>query len=505
MPEVRTTAGRVRGRTENGLAVFRGIPFAQPPVGKLRLQAPVPCAEWHGVREAFAFGPPPPQASNPVIPWSGSPLRTTAAVGDPGEWLTVNVWSPDTQASGLPVLVWIYGGGFMRNSSAGPTRDGSHLAAQGRIVVVSFNYRVSVEGFGRFDGAPDNRGLLDQIAALEWVRDNIAAFGGDPANVTVGGESAGACSVAILLGARPARGLFHRAIVQSFPGVLPSLELATDIATVVADRVGRRPTLGDLVTVDPQTLAEAAAAVAKDTAGYQDRWGYELVVTPTLVGPVIDPVVVPEMPERALARGAGKDVALLVGHSRDEFDMFIMSEFGGPDAITAEQADQALRELSPAPDGPRVYRSANPGASDAQLFSAVCSDAMIRIPTVRLARAHTGGGGTTHLFELCYDETRAGAGHCIEMPLIFDTFDSDFGRWIYGSPPPDTAVALGEQMRSAWLSFIRTGDPGWPTYTPQTRQTRIFDVRSRTARYPERDSDRIWEGVTFEPLPLRQQ
>jgi para-nitrobenzyl esterase len=167
-PEVRTTTGLVRGRSENGLAVFRGIPFARPPVGELRFAAPQPADAWDGVREAFSFGPPPPQSlvfgppSNPVT-------------GD--DWLTVNIWSPHLGAE-LPVMVWIYGGAYAIGQSGDPSYDGTRLAAEGDVVLVSFNHRLGVDGFGQLEGAPANRGLLDQVAALEWVRENIAAFGG---------------------------------------------------------------------------------------------------------------------------------------------------------------------------------------------------------------------------------------------------------------------------------------------------------------------------------------
>jgi para-nitrobenzyl esterase len=176
---VATRTGRVRGTYADEVHAFRGIPYAQPPVGRLRFAAPVPHERWDGVRDATAFGPPPPQ-----------PMRVTTS----DEWLTVNVWTPEVGASGLPVMVWLYGGRFTTGASDESECDGSRLAAGG-VVVVGLNYRVAGEGFMLIDGAVPNRGLLDQVAALQWVRDNIAGFGGDPSNVTVFGESAGAASV----------------------------------------------------------------------------------------------------------------------------------------------------------------------------------------------------------------------------------------------------------------------------------------------------------------------
>jgi len=211
-PEVRAAAGTVRGTREGGVAVFRGIPFAEPPVGVLRFAAPRPVRASNGVREALSFGPPPPQGGH----FGMDALEHGVASDD---WLTVNVWSPAPEpGAALPVMVWIQGGAYVIGMSGRPEYDGGRLARDGGVVVVTFNYRVGIEGFAHIEGAPANRGLLDQVAALEWVRDNIRAFGGDPDRVTVFGQSAGGGSVAALLAMPRAAGLFRRAIVQSMPG-----------------------------------------------------------------------------------------------------------------------------------------------------------------------------------------------------------------------------------------------------------------------------------------------
>ncbi|MFI5783988.1 carboxylesterase/lipase family protein [Nocardia sp. NPDC051570] len=488
---VRTTTGLVRGKSENGLAVFRGIPFAQAPVGKLRFQAPVPYSPWNGVRDADSFGPPPPQAST----------NSTTSSGD--EWLSVNVWSPDVKAARLPVLVWIYGGAFIIGSSSEPIYNGATLASHG-AVVVSFNYRVSMEGFGRIEGAPTNRGLLDQIAALRWVGDNIAAFGGNPENITLFGQSAGAGSIAMLLAAPSARGLFHRAIAQSVPTALQSPELATDIATVVANQVDKHPTVAELTSIDPWTLARAAKTVSDNIPQHQDRWSFGLVVAGTPFGPVIDPESLPESPWQALARGASRDIALIVGHTRDEYNLMITAS-GGADTITAAHTEQALSLLPPIPDGPRAYRAAYQHASDEQLYQIACSDFLFRMPSLHLAQAHATGGGATYLYEFRYETKTMGAAHTAELPLLFGTLDTAAGERLYGNPPPQTAVALAEQIQTEWLSFAETGDPEWPTYTSDSQQARRFDTTSTTGRYPEQESQQIWAAATFDPLPLRQR
>lgn len=199
IPDIATVGGAVRGRHEDGLVVFRGIPFAEPPVGSLRFAAPRPVRRWEGTRESFMFGPPPPQ----------EPLSPAIPAPTPGgeNWLTVNVWTPDPDpATKRPMMVWIYGGAYKFGSVDDPAYDPSRLARDGNLVLVTFNHRVGIEGFAHIEGAPANRGLLDQVAALTWVRENITAFGGDPGQVTVFGESAGAGSVAALLAMPSARG-----------------------------------------------------------------------------------------------------------------------------------------------------------------------------------------------------------------------------------------------------------------------------------------------------------
>ncbi|WP_405088848.1 carboxylesterase/lipase family protein [Microbispora sp. NBC_01389] len=227
-PEVRTAAGVLRGGREAGIAVFRGIPYAESPVGALRFAAPRPVGGWVGVRPAVAYGPPPPQ--------SGLLGGSQEAAGD--DWLTVNVWTPEPDpAAGLPVMVWIPGGGYVAGNSGLPEYDAGRLAASG-VVVVTLNYRLGIEGFALIDGAPANRGLLDQVEALRWVRDNIRAFGGDPGRVTVFGQSAGGGSVAALLAMPRAAGLFRRAVAQSVPGTFFSPELAADITAACAAELG---------------------------------------------------------------------------------------------------------------------------------------------------------------------------------------------------------------------------------------------------------------------------
>jgi para-nitrobenzyl esterase len=475
-----TRAGRVRGTSADGVHTFRGIPYAQPPVGILRFAAPMPHEPWDGVLDAYEFGPPPPQ-----------PMRVTSSE----EWLTVNVWTPDPAASGLPVMVWLYGGRFTTGASDESDCDGTRLAAAG-VVVVSPNYRLAGEGFMAIDGAVPNRGLLDQVAALQWVRDNIAGFGGNPDNVTVFGESAGAASVVSLMVMPAATGLFHRGIAESVPAFLFGSDLAADVADVVAEKLGRRATASDLEGVAPQDLADAVAGIE-----YRDRWGYGLAVRRSQFGPVVDGEILPDSPFRAFAAGAARGLDLLIGHNRDEY-RYVVYENGGPHAITAEQAETALNSLPPIPNGAQAYRAAHPQADHAELYELVCSDFVYRMPTLHIAQAHASGGGATYLYEFCFDASPIGAAHTTEIPLVFGTLDSPIGSALYGSAP--NAEAVSREMSATWRAFATDGDPGWPAYNADQQLTRVFGAESRTTRYPEQASQQIWANHRFDPFTLQR-
>ena len=497
-PEVRVVAGTVRGGREAGVAVFRGIPFAEPPVGPLRFAAPRAVRRWDGVRAALSYGPPPPQ---------GGAFGMDALSGDEAadDWLTVNVWSPDPGPdAGLPVMVWIQGGGYVIGMSGLPEYDGGRLARDGGVVLVTFNYRVGLEGFGQFDGAPANRGLLDQVAALEWVRDNIRAFGGDPARVTVFGESAGAGSVAALLAMPGAAGLFGRAVAQSVPGTFFSPELAADIAGRCAAELGLRPTVADLTTVAPARLSAAGDAVGAKTARWAERWGRPAYRSIPF-SPVVDGDTLPVTPWQALADGAGRDIDLLVGHTRHEQRLFTALE-GLLGQVTEEQAATALRVFAPGPDGERRYRAGFPAAGPDELYELVHSDWLFRMPSLHLAEAQIAAGGRAHVYELTWPAPGLGgafgACHGLDVPLVFGNLDRGQPAALIGAGPPAEAEALSAGMRAAWTAFAAHGDPGWPGYDAAQRRVQLFDTRPVVTAYPEETSRLIWQDHVFPVLPL---
>ena len=492
-PVVRTGGGLVRGRTGGGVAVFRGIPFAQPPVGDLRFAAPRPARPWDGVREAAAFGPPPPQSGLGL-----NPLPPADPGADSGDWLTVNVFSPDLGAAGLPVMVWIYGGAYRSGSASNPGYDGT-LLAQRDVVVVTFNHRVGVEGYAYLPGTPANRGLLDQIAALRWVRENIAAFGGDPDRVTVFGVSAGAGAIAALLVMPAAVGLFRRAIAQSVLGTFFSPALAGDVTAAIAAEAGLPATAEAFAAADPARLAAVAATVR--AADHRDRWG-RVAYTGMPFSPVVDGEVLPAPPWRALAMGTGRGIDLLTGHTRDEFRLF-MQLAGIRGQVSTEAAADALRGLAPGDDGEAAYRKAYPDADHETLFELVHSDWLFRMPSLHLAQAHAAAGGRTFLYEISYPAPADGLGSChaIDVPLVFGVYRG-IGQMLFGPEPSASVVRLGDLMRSQWAAFATDGDPGWPPYAPGRRTTRIFADPPDVAPYPERASLHIWDQHRFGVLEL---
>lgn len=506
-PVVRTACGAVRGRTEEGLTVFRGIPFAQPPVGDARFAAPRRPRPWDGVRDAYAFGPPPPQDLGGA--GGGGGAGVAGGVGGAGalegdDWLTVNVWTPAPDpAAHRPVMVWIHGGAYKMGHSGSPAYDARRIAADGDLVVVTLNYRLGMEGFAHIEGAPANRGLLDQVAALVWVQDNIAAFGGDPDQVTVFGESAGAGSVAALLAMERAAGLFRRAVAQSVPGTFFSAGLARDLGTALAGEVGLRPTFTDLSGVAPDQLVKAGQALAPKMPGNVARWG-QAAPTVTPYAPVVDGEVLRVAPWQALASGAARGVELVVGHNRDENRLFTALA-GKLGEIGEDRASAALRLY--APGGEAAYRAAFPDASADDLYERVQTDWLFGMPSLHLAEAHLAGGGRAHVYELTWSapafEGALGACHALDVPLLFGTFQEGLALLQFaGAEPSEEALVLSDRFRSAWTAFARTGEPGWPAYDTVRRLVQVLDAEPAVVPYPEETSRLLWEGHEFAPLTL---
>ncbi len=483
---VRTTSGRVRGIATNGVSAFLGIPYAAPAVGRARFAAPRPAPAWEGVRDATAHGPTPLQA--PYPPPMDRLLPAAVAPGD--DYLSVSVWTPDPGAGGLPVIVWLPGGAFVRGAASLPAYDGSAFARDG-VVLVGVNYRLGVPGFGVVRGAPQNLGIRDQLLALQWVQDNVSAFGGDPSRVTVMGESAGGMSVATLLAAPPAKGLFAQAVMQSGNATVAAHpDDARRVTEAVAARLGVPATAEALGDADPDALLAAQTAVGIEVASRPDpaRWGASVIRSGLGVMslfPTLDGEVVPDVPLTRIAAGSATGIPLLTGTTTEEFRLFTVPT-GVAGALTDEGLAAAVARYGWDPAVARRYAAHRPGASPGDVLTAMLTDAAFRAPTVALAEAQHAAGAATFVYELGWATPVAGLGacHALDLGFVFDTLGADDQSELLGPEPPQ---ALADTMHTAWVAFAAGGDPGWPRYTPSERAVMVFDVRSAVVHDPRAD------------------
>jgi para-nitrobenzyl esterase len=455
---IKTQQGEVRGSTIDGVNSFKGIPYAAPPFGANRLRPPQPVVAWSGVRDALNFGPTVPQ---PTVPSSLDNLLPNPNI--PGEdCLNLNIWSPELGSIRHPVMVWIHGGLF--EFGTGAAYDGSHFARDG-IVCVTINYRVGAEGFLYLGRGNANLGLLDQIAALEWVRDNILAFGGDPDNVTIFGESAGAMSVATLLAIPRAEGLFRRSISQS--GAAHHTISATTARRVgrhLAKKLGVAATRKAIAAVPIDRLIQAQSELDADLVECPDPqyWGREVVAAMLLWQPVVDGDVIPSPPLDRIAAGAGAGIEVLVGTNTDEHRAMLVPG-GAIDRVTPGSLAVAIEAYGlPLEKTLFAYRALHPGASSGDLFAAIVTDWYWRIPVIRLADAHAQGGSATYMYEFT------------------------------GTEPPQQ---LADKMHAAWVAFTTNGNPGWPKYDLSHRATMRFDLTSAVVDDPHSAERTLWEGV----------
>jgi para-nitrobenzyl esterase len=506
-PRVETASGRVEGSREGEVLVFRGIPYARAPQGALRLRAPLPPVPWTGVREARAFGPAAPQTPGRLAALLGNPTETFAE-----DCLFLNVWTPAADAARRPVLVWLHGGAFQTGSGSQPVYRGARLAQRGDAVVVTVNYRLGALGFlhlpalaGEEGGATSNFGLLDQLAALAWVRENIAAFGGDPENVTLFGESAGAMSVGTLLGTPRARGLFSRAILQS--GAASNVydrEDALRVAETFMKELGLAAS--DLEGLRAQPLEAVLAA--------QDRAVAQLLgVVPQLpFQPVVDGDVLPRPPLAAIEDGLARDVSVLIGTNLEEQKLYSPTD---PKAQSLDEEGllrRCRRALpAPGPDGRprgehavRRYRTAREGRYDVsprELWFAIETDRWFRIPATRLAEQQAAHQPATYAYLFTWKSPALGgmlgSCHALEIPFVFGCVDDRLVQRFVGDHP--AAAGISRRMQDAWLAFARTGDPGhpelgeWPRYDAARRATMLLGEECRVEDAPFETERAFWD------------
>ena len=483
-PIVPTTADRVQGTTSKGASVFLGIPYAAPPFGPNRFQAPRPPEAWDGVRPATTYGHTAPQ-----------PHRQFTLVPEPvtpgPDCLNLNVFTPDPSPEArLPVLFWIHGGGFTAGSNASPWYRGERFAARG-IVTVSINYRLGAEGFLVLPDAaeaPHNRAVRDWVAALEWVRDNIAAFGGDPGRVTIAGQSAGGVACSTLLVTPSAKGLFRNAICMSgarTPSATP--EQSAPLTAAVAAELGIEPTLAALREVDPERLMEAqepAAAAAAAAARAQSDGGGRTEAVPLSFGPIVDGDVIP-------TKGLQVDpaVGVLAGATAEEFNSAMR---GLKDSMDDARLTRRLGRLGLDDERIAAYRRRYPDAENWWLFGQALSDSSFKAGALRMVERWSAGGGRAWLYDFEWRSAApAGFGsvHCLDLPFAFDNLDADGVAEVTGPEPPQ---ALADAMHEAFVGFVTEGDPGWAPYDASRRAGMVFDEKSEVVDDPWRFERETW-------------
>jgi len=499
---VKTKSGAVRGRNVQGVAAFKGIPYAAPPIGLRRFVAPVPPQPWDGVREASAFSPTPPQADLSSQRMPG--LDLSPIVGESwrkgDDYLTLNIWTPEPGAQGLPVMVFIYGGAFVAGGSSTPLYDGESFARDG-VVLISFNYRLGAEGFLPLSGGETNVGLRDQIAALTWIQDNIAAFGGDPNKVTIFGESSGALSVDTLLAVPSAIGLFRRAISQSGGAQhTMSIEQATRVAARLGEILGMNASRESFASLSFEQIVAAQSQLLPGSLDLTTAQDTDPTGGLTLFMPVRDGDLISTQPVDAIRRGASATVDLLLGTNSQEMNLYyvptgLLNLIDSDEKVCASIGGRHPQSESLV----ATYRACRPVASSGELFSAIMTDWMFLIPTVRLAEAHAPYPGGTYLYEFAWPSTTCGgmlgACHGLELGFVFDTLDTPglMGpQGLVGENPP---VELAKRIHQTWIKFAATGDPGWIPFSAQQHQVMCINTAWEILNDPRPIERHSWDGA----------
>ena len=489
-----TAFGRIRGADIGGIKTFKGIPYGANTAGTNRFMPPVNPAKWAGVRDTLEYGPSAPQ-SEPGAPGVTSDLAVAGAglTAESEDCLVLNVWTPAVNdGRKRPVMLWCHGGGFSSGSGSSPITDGTNLARRGDVVVVTINHRINVLGFtylaelGGADFAQSGDvGMLDIVHALKWVRENIAQFGGDPNMVTIFGQSGGGRKVETLLAMPSAKGLFHRAIIESGATIkLVEIADATRVADALLSKLGlNKSQVRELQSLPVDRIMSAYFAVVRSMKVDQMTMGFS---------PTVDGKTLPGHPFHPTASAVSASVPVMIGFTRTE-----LTSRG--DAASFSLSDEGMRGrirslLGASADGViDVYRKANPGATASDIYFLIASDHAYGAPIMKIAERRAAlGTAPVYLDYFCWESPIEGgrlkSPHTIEIPFAFDTVK--VARLTATSPD---APALADKVSDAWIAFARNGDPNvsklprWPAFDPKNRPTMVFNNQSKVENDPIRD------------------
>jgi para-nitrobenzyl esterase len=508
-PVAETASGKIRGVTSDGVRVFKGIPYGASTAGANRFMAPRKPEPWAGVREAIAYAGRSPQASGaaqrPELAGVWGPVDKLP-VGE--DCLTLHVWTPNLDNAKRPVMVWLHGGAFSYGSANSPRYDGSRIARRNNVVVVAVNHRLNIFGHLDLSGAGDERfaasgnvGVLDLVAALEWVREHATAFGGDSGNVTIFGQSGGAGKVSALLAMPRAKGLFHKAIIQSGAGVrFAERERTTRLADAVLKQLELGPRQLDALQALPLARLQEAIAPAQKTLprpryALLDRYNF---------GPVIDGQVLPAHPFDPAASALSDDVPVMIGGTKDESAIFLAPD----DAVwnrTLGEEELHKRIAAVAGDAAAsllaYYKRRDPAATPADLLitGQTASNFHVR-STVLAERKAARAKAAVWMYRFDWETPAFGgrlkAPHSMDVPFVFDTLDV-----IGEAHRKPHAQDLADRVSATWASFARTGDPGnksiptWPAYTADKRATMVFNDECRVVGDPDGEVRPLWSRI----------
>jgi len=502
-PIVATASGKVEGiQTKNGVLAFLGIPFAQPPVGDLRFAPPVEVKPWEGVRDATKSGPVAPQMVDDFEPASKD--------AQDEDCLNLDIWTPGIDGRKRPVIVYMHGGAYVGGGSNDPVYDGANISKRGDIVFASINYRLGMLGFlyledfgAEYQGTGSN-GIRDHILALRWLKNNIARFGGDPENITIMGESAGAMSVLALMGLPEARGLFQKGIAESGPfnwfrTKEEAAQLTADFMEICKKKYGITDVAG-LRKLKPEEIVDAQVRLASDVGPLAVR----------MCAPVIDGTVLPKEPFAAIQDGAAAGIALLNGTVHDEYCYWInyypslqtqpLSQFLAKTPWFAKNLGDQKPEVveffnkrnpTPVPEKSSVPSSAAFVTAEGFLIPHIkASEAQAKHAKVWMYRFDWKSQVPNKEY--------LNACHAIEVPFVLNNFSTALADEIVGPNPP---MGLSDVMQDAWISFARTGDPNhkglpeWPAYEPAHRATMIFDTKSKVVEDPDPEVRKLFKDI----------